>query len=137
MASTSPGTLACPRTFASPGTKSLLTTYRIEWGSDIASLNSGKYERSHRIRENQPFDEVGMLASIYVLEIKKSIGVVIELSQAEYGRLSARLRLGDMESISTEEAEALKRELNSAYQRIKTAIQETQNEIAILCQTLF
>jgi hypothetical protein len=78
-----------------------------------------------------------MLASIYVLEIKKSIGVVIELSQAEYGRLSARLRLGDMESISTEEAEALKRELNSAYQRIKTAIQETQNEIAILCQTLF
>jgi len=102
-------------------------SYRMEWASDTASLNSGKLEKQYRTNEKLPFEELEMLVGFYAKQLKGDVEGLISYSKSNYGKSSSKII--DVESEQIKDKEALKNELFISFNEIKRKIAELQNKL--------
>ena len=92
-------------------------SYRMTYASDIASLNSGKYETEYRPNEKLSFDELEMLIGFYAKQLKGEVVELISYSKEEYGKLS--IKIIDVDSREIADKDVLKSDLSNAFSEIK------------------
>ena len=91
-------------------------SYRMTCATDVASLNSGKYETQYRVNEKIPFEELEMLVGFYAKQLKKDVEELISYSRSEYGKLSSIII--DIESGQVDDIDNLKNELVATFNEI-------------------